>query len=392
MQDTFSVWLNRFMFATEIIFLAASMPHIAAWFAHFDNPTDAWSTAYAYGIGFALAFAIDGVSFVLLLAITRMFKQEKTNGFVIFGLLVFMTFIALLSAWINWQYDVAFSSDMFVKADSIGMLNTTVGALNPIVGGSFQILILAYALIGKAVKNDVQPLMSDAEYEQERIRLMRKQELAALKRGSGGLLASGKQALLGTSQSDEEKRATLLNNVVDYLRNAIELLDSGNQELACEAISSYLKISSKDALPYLLAARTTIAKEEQARDTDKLKAISVANDEPVKPVANADPLAGLNGRDTVSIEQAATMLNCSEKHVVTLRNAGKLKHASKNDRLITVASIRQYATNRRSTGRSTTDETNINTDSMPSVNTVHSNDNGHAHEPMNLDEYVPFQP
>ena len=71
MDKNFDTWFSRFMWGTDIVFLAASTPHIAAWYAHFDNPTDVWSTAYAWTVGFGLAIAIDGVSLMLLYALTR---------------------------------------------------------------------------------------------------------------------------------------------------------------------------------------------------------------------------------------------------------------------------------------------------------------------------------
>lgn len=152
MNETFDRWFNRFMFATEIIFLLASMPHIAAWFAHFDSMGSGVEAVYAWSIGFALAFAIDGVSFMVLLAITRMVREGKTRSFfVMLGLLLFLFFIAVLSGFINWQYDVEYASTTFGKADSIALFGTSVGALNPAIGGSFQILILVYTLISKAV-------------------------------------------------------------------------------------------------------------------------------------------------------------------------------------------------------------------------------------------------
>src|SRR5258708_2715668 len=140
------------MFSTEIIFLLASMPHIAAWFAHNDNPTDVWSGFYAWSIGYALAFAIDGVSFMLLLAIQRMIKSghNKSRG-VIAGLLFFMSIIALLSVFLNWQYDIQFASNSFAKADAQYIFGLSVGTLNPIIGGAFQVLIFAFALIAKTV-------------------------------------------------------------------------------------------------------------------------------------------------------------------------------------------------------------------------------------------------
>jgi hypothetical protein len=58
-------------------------------------------------------------------------------------------------------------------------------------------------------------------------------------------------------------------------------------------------------------------------------------------------LAGLSGRATLPIETAAAIIGCEIKHVQSLRNQGKLKHAPKARNMITVASIKSYLTIRR---------------------------------------------
>lgn len=97
MEKTFDTWFSRFMWGTDIVFLAASTPHIAAWYAHFDNPTDIWSSVYAWAVGFGLAIAIDGVSLMLLFALTRMMKRGEKSWGTKAGILLFMAFIAGLS-------------------------------------------------------------------------------------------------------------------------------------------------------------------------------------------------------------------------------------------------------------------------------------------------------
>lgn len=188
-MDTFDKWFSRFMWSTDIILLVASMPHIAAWFAHFDAPTDFWSGIYAWGVGFGLALAIDGVSFMLLLALTRMIKQGKRkNGGVMFGLLAFMALIAALSWFINIQYNIEFASNAFAKADSVSLYGwTTVGGINPIIGGAFPVLMLAYALVAKAMQTEVKTVAaySDEDFQQKLKRIQQEKELKAASKGAG---------------------------------------------------------------------------------------------------------------------------------------------------------------------------------------------------------------
>lgn len=227
-MDTFDKWFSRFMWATDIIFLIASMPHIAAWFAHFDNPgTDLWSNLYAWGVGFGVAFAIDGVSFMLLLAITRMIKQGKTkDGWTMFGLVTFMAIIALLSWGINWQYDIQNASSAFAKADAVNMFGVIrLENLNPIIGGAFPVLILSYALIGKAMQTEVKPLtaLTDEQFAQQKKALKQKKELDDLRKGRG---------IIGTLKDNALELVEAGKEVRKHLGNDDELTEENTEEIA----------------------------------------------------------------------------------------------------------------------------------------------------------------
>ncbi len=357
MDKSFDTWFARFMWGTDVVFLAASTPHIAAWYAHFDNPTDPISTAYAWAVGFGLAIAIDGVSLMLLFALTRMIRQGKKNTGTKIGILLFMGFIAGLSWLINWQYDMEFANNTFARADAttinVFVQRISIGSLNPIIGGAFSVLIMAYALIGKVVKEDDKPAMTDAEYEAEKLRIHRENDLKQLRNTNGqGLLARGREAVLGQGTD----ALTLLDKTLAYLRDADELRRPEHEQRAIQALSAYLKIKPKDVLPLLIQSRSIIAKEDQAalassallnNEQHTLPEMNAASgDDPAfmdgSPEGDEDLLDGLQGRDTVSLERAAEALNCQVKHVVTLRNQGKLKHGPKRDDRITVASLRAY--------------------------------------------------
>src|SRR5262249_55311718 len=135
-----------------------------------------------------------------------------------------------------------------------------------------------------------------------------------------------------------------------------------HEERALEALSTYLTIRSRSVLPVLIQARSIIAKEDQDRF---LESVTSKPEEDQEEMLNASTflvldgveddrvslLDNLQGRETVSLAVAAQVLNCQEKYVIRLRNQGRLKHGSKRNDLITVASLRSYVAARRKRGR-----------------------------------------
>lgn len=202
-METFNKWFLRFLWGTDVVLLLASTPHIAAWYEHFDNPVGVWPSIYAWSVGYGLAIAIDGVSLMLLMALTRLVNQEKKkSGWVTFGLLMFMSFIVLLSWYINWQYDTQYASTAFAKADAVVVYQSiTIGSINPIIGGAFQVLILAYALIGKAMKSEVKSVsaMSDEEFEKNLKRIQQEKALKDARKGPS-IWEKAKEAKQGISE------------------------------------------------------------------------------------------------------------------------------------------------------------------------------------------------
>src|SRR5215471_2848299 len=133
-------WLTRFIWISEIIFLAASTPHIATYFEHFDNPNGLLSTVYSWGVAYGLALLIDGISFTILLSMLFSVKYRR-GGWLVAGLIIAMIFVSSLSWFINWQYALVFSSKTFASADKVAVnvlwLHSSIGDLNPIIGGAF---------------------------------------------------------------------------------------------------------------------------------------------------------------------------------------------------------------------------------------------------------------
>lgn len=260
-------WLTTLLWTSEIVFLAASTPHIAAYYEHFDNPNtmDWWGTVYAWGVGYGLALTIDGVSFVVLMSVIFAVRYRRP-GWLIGFLILALTLIATLSWFINWQYDIVFSSPTFVRADRISTFTgLSIGTLNPIIGGAFPLLSVLYALVAKALEVDEGSLMKTAmtpeQFENERLRLSQEQELRALRsrqKDGKGLLSLAQETVMGKPRSPDELR----NLSLSYLRSARDLLVTESEERALEALSGYLKIGAKATLPLLIEARSIIHKED----------------------------------------------------------------------------------------------------------------------------------
>ena len=266
-------WLTRFLWISEIIFLAASTPHIATYFTHFDNRTDLIGQVYAWGVGYGLALVIDGVSFIILMSTIFAIKYRRPRWLV--GFLLFaMVLISALSWFINWQYDIVFASTTFANADKIVVFNTTIGSLNPLIGGAFPFLSVLYALVAKAIEVEEGEInreaMTPEQFEMEKTRIAQEQELKTLRnaqRSGKGLLSIAQETVMGRSSDAEE----LLNRTLSYLRDARDLLPIDQEERALQALSVYLHMREKAVQPLLIQARSIIEREEHEESLRQAK-------------------------------------------------------------------------------------------------------------------------
>lgn len=339
MDKQFIKWFTQLIVAADIVLLLASTPHIAAWFEHNDNPHTWLESAYAWVIGYGIALAIDGTALALLYGLIGLFQSKVKASGKKSGLIAGLVFLALLSVYVNWQYDIQNATTAFAKADAVQVFGMPLGNLNPFIGGSFALLTIFYAILSSIVQSDVKVEVTDEEYATEKRRLQREQDLKELRKSArSGLFQQGKEAIMGRERDSQE----LLNEAINFLRNARELRAKESHEQALQALSAHLNIRAKTTLPLLIQARNILATEEQEASMNT----STSDHEESKGSTSSD-LDQMEGRATVSIEDAASMLDCQVKRVLALRNQGKLKHAPKRDNLITVASLRAYMATRR---------------------------------------------
>lgn len=350
-MDTFDKWFSRFMWSTDIILLVASMPHIAAWFAHFDNPSSSnfLSEMYAWGVGFGLAFAIDGVSFMLLLAMTRMIKSGKTKSWgVMTGLIFFMALIAALSWGINWQYNVVFASSTFAKADAITVYGTlTVGGINPIIGGAFPVLMLAYALVAKAMQTEVKTVAAYSEeaFQQKLKRIQQEKELKAAQKGKGIVarigdgLAEAKQVYSNLTQDE----------------NAAELEEETNDESEEESELELPEKKERNTGP--LAQESDEENDEKAEgnfqdspeENEQETNEDLAIDPDLIPLVSRYPNALellTTSASTVLLSDVATAFDCSMKLLRNRVDSGKIRRTKNADKVY-LSSVIEWAKGER---------------------------------------------
>src|SRR5260221_7340546 len=153
-------WIDRFtrsfFWFGFVVFLSASIPHIAAYYRHFDpNATDFTDTA-AWVIGYLIAIVIDVTDVLVSIAVLKEINRgtKKRN---LLGYWAFIVFVMMLSWLINWQYNIVYGTQAFAKAENIAIFGVLVGSVNPVIGSAFQLLLLVYtAMAHKFAEKPVQ--------------------------------------------------------------------------------------------------------------------------------------------------------------------------------------------------------------------------------------------
>src|SRR6266568_249629 len=127
------------------VFMVASIPHLGAFFRHFDpNTSNPAANGFYWVIAFLLAIVIDVSDVLVSIAVLK----AVANGARVRDVLaywLFIVFIVLFSWGVNWQYNVVFETSTFAAADKIVLFGTvSLGTINPLVGSAFQVLLLVY--------------------------------------------------------------------------------------------------------------------------------------------------------------------------------------------------------------------------------------------------------
>src|SRR5215472_16416955 len=120
-------------------FLCASIPHIAYFFRSFD-PIGGPEDRYWWAIAYAIAIGIDMTDFLLSMNVARL-SRNKASWRVLINRWLFIIGITSFSWFVNWEYNVQFSSTMLSKVDEVSLFGLLrVGDLNPVLASMFQVL------------------------------------------------------------------------------------------------------------------------------------------------------------------------------------------------------------------------------------------------------------
>src|SRR5258708_39675148 len=217
MQSTlFDKIVPKFFWFGFCVFLGASIPHIAAFYRHFDPNATPGSIQDItdWTIGYLIAIVIDVTDVLVSIAVLKAINSGARKRDLI-GYWAFIVFVMTLSWLINWQYDIVYQTNSFAKAENIAIFGVLVGSVNPIIGSAFQMLLLVYtAMAHKFAEKPVQKTALQLRQEADELEqvAMQQARIDAVKKLQndykvGGLIDSLGQAkeraktLFGSGQS-----------------------------------------------------------------------------------------------------------------------------------------------------------------------------------------------
>ncbi len=311
---TFDKIVQKFFWFGFCVFLAASIPHIAAYYRHFDPNATGWVDIFDWCIAYLLAIVIDVTDVLVSIAVLKEINHGSPKRRLI-GYWAFIVFVMGLSWFVNWQYNIVYGTQAFAKADSQHIFGVAIGAINPVIGSAFQLLLLVYTAMAhkfaaKPAHKTADQLKQEAD-ELEQI-AMQQARIAAVKKMQNENRVIGIFDSLG--QAKEQAKALFSNSnsgqdepLMPAATNARE--EPGEE--ACEPISGENIAISDDVLDVL----KTYPKIEALLST---------------------------GRPTFTLEEVNSATGHGVKLLANRLAKGELKHPSRNSRRITRESLLQW--------------------------------------------------
>jgi len=326
MESRIEKFTGVFFWVGYIVFLSASIPHVAAYFRHFDpTTTNRFEDISYWVIAVAIAVVIDVSDVLVSIAVIR----AKANGATLKDTFLFWIFIFLimgLSWFFNWQYNVVYGTSEFHVVDQYSIASgITIGQVNPVIGSAFQLLILVYTLMAhkfaqKPKEKTLEELMQEAnEMEQKADYLAR---IDAVKHAA--------------SSRKWQARFDGIRQVKDEALKTIK----GPDEVTPQGDPPALE--TRD-IP------VDLEQDDDEVDTDETPVVEPEFEDESKQDGSADlpQLEPISGKQSVSIEEATLILGLSESYVRELLRKGKLRKDARNKKKILLSSINSYQGSRQ---------------------------------------------
>jgi hypothetical protein len=344
-----SSWIDKFtrgfFWFGFCVFLAASIPHIAAYYRHFDPNATGWADTAAWVIGYLIAIVIDVTDVLVSIAVLKEINRGTKKRHLL-GYWAFIVFVMALSWFINWQYDIVYGTQAFARADSQQIFGILIGSVNPIIGSAFQMLLLVYTAMAhkfaeRPVKKTAEQLRLEAD-ELEQV-AMQQARIDAVKKMQNDYKVGGLIDSLGQAK---ERAKTLFSN---------------GQNQAIEPT----KIEAKDEPEAEVGDEQNEFKTEVYDQHNEFKndASDESNDQPKQEVP--DPNSGefvvihenilsvlknypkieallSTGRPTFTLEEVSLATGYGVKLLANRIAKGELKRPSRSDKRIFKASLLQW--------------------------------------------------
>jgi hypothetical protein len=343
-----SSWIDKFtrgfFWFGFCVFLAASIPHIAAYYRHFDPNTTGLADTAAWVIGYLIAIVIDVTDVLVSIAVLKALNSGTKKRHLL-GYWAFIVFVMALSWLINWQYNIVYGTQAFARADSQQIFGVLVGSVNPIIGSAFQMLLLVYTAMAhkfaeKPVKKTAEQLRQEAD-ELEQV-AMQQARIDAVKKMQND---NKVDALIDSLGQAKERAKTLFSN---------------NQNQAIEST----KTEAKDEPKTEVSDKQNEFKNEVYNQQNELKnGSNELNDQPEQEVP--DPNSGefvaihenilsvlktypkieallSTGRPTFTLEDVSLATGHGVKLLANRIAKGELKHPPRNDKRIYKESLLQW--------------------------------------------------
>jgi hypothetical protein len=295
------------------VFLSASIPHIAAYFRHFDPATSGLANIFYWVIAVLLAVVIDVsdvlVSIAVMKAQANGAKFRDTSGFWVFILL-----IMALSWFFNWQYNVVYQTNEFRVVDKVAISliwrHITVGQINPVIGSAFQLLLLVYTGMAhkftqKPHEKSLEELQKEAEETQQRVTLQGQIDDAKRKQKT-----QQRAAFFDTLRQTKESVAGLVTNRESDTPNLDkaemffpDILSSESNEEAPEADSRGETVSSVVDSQELSSETVTPETVSSDRNSYTRNSFAPRNTDKLAPATKKRQLRATVGEDERRIRQ-----------------------------------------------------------------------------------------
>lgn len=338
MERTHRVLQGFFWFAFAA-FLLASIPHVAYFFRAYE-PIDAARDTLYWLISYGIAVSIDVTIFLLSVTVAGLQRQHQSLR-LICSVWVFIIGLAALSWYINFKYaahfiDISMISPTAVTLPWLGRLPD----INPIIASMFQAMAIAYTWIadkigaGEQVKTAAQLKAEADELEKA---MQEKQRIATLQRGGKvsaltGLLDAGKTLVTHVQNMSPRPPDTQVNTA------EVDEQNTGIGETFTQVKTMGPDEQSEDGIPAI--------SESIRGGNDGQTSPHIALTPDVLAVLEAFPNITMfltTSRKTVTIEEIETALHQSHKMVLNRVKDGTLKRSPRNDKLIIISSVVEWA-------------------------------------------------